>query len=179
MRQQAVNAALHLRLHRIEEFIDWRANGDDHWTGMADRIGRRRKEQFIIGKRLGEKRRCAMLDEWQFARFQSRERVFIEIVDVDRQTGLSKSQHKGNTDMAGATDDGHVGDLRTCRTGRRRFCRCNIQWIPLSPERANIQQIAAARPGLTLNALIGPVSRHLATKFQRPGNSQICRRRGC
>src|SRR5262245_17174301 len=79
-----------------------------------------------------------MLDEWQLSGSQRRQCRFVEIVDIDRQPSLGKSKHKRNADVAGAAHDCNVGALRTPRIRRRRFGRCNIQLVPLSPKCAPI-----------------------------------------
>ena len=48
-RQQCVDAVLDDAAHRIEEFVDRRTNGDDHWSASRDAVGRVGENQAVVG----------------------------------------------------------------------------------------------------------------------------------
>ena len=79
-----------------------------------------------------------MFNERKSAGAQGTERGFVDIVDIDREAGLGEGKHQRNTDMAGSAHNGEIRDLRARRDGRWPAFRCDIQWIPLPPERALI-----------------------------------------
>ena len=125
-RQQGVDASLHHATHRIEKFVDRRADGDDHRSAGRNAVRAIGEHQALGGERLGQHACRAVFDEWQAAGLQRIQVGLIEVVDVDPHAGLGQRQHQRNADMAGSAHDGDVGvfdawlarQVRRCRGGR-------------------------------------------------------------
>src|SRR5262249_62164656 len=68
MRKQTIDAALDFGLHRIEEFIDRRADGDNDGPGATDLLWRRCENESLALQGSRQKWRRAMLDKRQLPR---------------------------------------------------------------------------------------------------------------
>ena len=109
IRQQRIDAVLDDVAHRIEKFVDRRADRHDHRAWVEISQGLLVKNRHLSAERLGEEFGCAPCSMNGNRPISAWPALSVEIIDIDGQAFGGERQHQRNADVSGAADHGEVG----------------------------------------------------------------------